>query len=71
MDSLTELRAGSDAILITGGLFMTLAGIALSLRFLTRPIIKVDFGADDWCLLIALLFFYASEVFEFEGKLED
>lgn len=35
----------------------TLAIVAVTLRFLTRRITKAGLGADDWWILIGLLFF--------------
>jgi len=54
MDTLNGLKTNGSTIIGTGAAFLALAAISVSLRFLSKHVIKTKAGADDWLALIAL-----------------
>ncbi|MCJ1285178.1 hypothetical protein MMC26_004516 [Xylographa opegraphella] len=54
MDTLDGLKIHGATIIGTGSAFLALAAISVSLRFLSKRIIKAKPGADDWLALTAL-----------------
>ena len=54
MDTLDGLKIHGATIIGTGSAFLALAAISVSLRFLSKSVIKTKPGADDWLALSAL-----------------
>lgn len=67
MDYLTDLWANADSIVVVSALFMTLSGLAVVLRFATKPFIKQGIKLDDGFIVLGLLFYYAEEIFQLKG----
>ena len=64
---MSSLKEGSGAIIGTGGLFMALTGLAVGLRIVSRPWLKIRFGIEDWFLFAALLVFWVETGLNFTG----
>lgn len=54
-----KLDSGGVANVTTAVVFVVLDTIAVSLRLLSKSKTKHYFAADDWWILVALVFFYA------------
>ncbi|MCJ1292806.1 hypothetical protein MMC34_004359 [Xylographa carneopallida] len=65
MDVIADFQANANSILISGGLFMGLATLAVGLRLYTRPLLKLRFEADDWCIIVALLLLCTAQGLEY------
>ncbi|MCJ1382559.1 hypothetical protein MMC17_005672 [Xylographa soralifera] len=65
MDVIADFQANANSILISGGLFMGLATLAVGLRLYTRPLLKLRFEADDWCIIAALVLLFTAQGLEY------
>ncbi|MCJ1397976.1 hypothetical protein MMC11_001172 [Xylographa trunciseda] len=65
MDVIAEFQANDNSILISGGFFMGLATLAVGLRLYTRPLLKLRFEADDWCIIAALFLLFTAQGLEY------
>ena len=54
MDTLDGLKNNGATIIGTGSAFLGLAAFSVSLRFVSKHVIEVKPGADDWLALAAL-----------------
>ncbi|MCJ1315866.1 hypothetical protein MMC15_001186, partial [Xylographa vitiligo] len=65
MDVIADFQANASSILISGGIFMSLATLAVGLRLYTRPLLKLRFEADDWCIIAALILLLTAQGLEY------
>jgi len=59
MSSLVEYATQNRASNIA---FLVVAGVAVALRFCTKFIARISIGAEDWIVLLALVFFFIETV---------
>ncbi|KAI4114659.1 MAG: hypothetical protein LQ345_004604 [Seirophora villosa] len=62
METIRGLATNGPAIIGTGCAFTVLAVLAVGLRIASKRIAHSPFAIDDWLLLIALLFYFTTEV---------
>ena len=65
--ALFSLKNGADAIIATGALFMVLTSITVGLRIVSRPLLKIKLGIEDYSLIAALIFFWVQTGLNFTG----
>ena len=58
----------ANAIQATTIAFVTISGVALALRFLTKVCVRVGFGADDWWILAGYLCFVLEQGLQYYGR---
>ena len=66
---LQSLKSNADAIVGSGGLFVGLTSVIVVLRILSRPLLKIKFGIEDFFLVAGLLLFLIETALVFEGRL--
>ena len=66
---LQSLKSNADAIVGTGGLFVGLTSVIVVLRLLSRPLLKIRLGIEDFFLVAGLLLFWIETALVFEGRL--
>ena len=62
METIQGLTIHGPAIVGTGVVFTILTVVAVALRFTSKRITAVGFGADDWLLLASLVLYVVAEV---------
>ncbi|KAI4282503.1 MAG: hypothetical protein L6R35_005397 [Caloplaca aegaea] len=62
METIRGLATNGPAIIGTGCAFTVLAVLAVGLRIVSKRIAHSPFAIDDWLLVIALLFYFTTEV---------
>lgn len=66
-DPLSLLKNGADTVVGTGALFIVLTGIAVGLRMVSRPLLNIRLGIEDYFLFAALISFWVETGLNFEG----